>query len=130
MSALESHTISYRIYAEDVDHMGIVYHSNYLYFFERARTESLRTKSYSLTQLAQQGTHFAIKEAQLKFLYPARLDDLVQIKTEVEHLRPTLLGFHQFMYNQAGKLLCEGTISVVCLNEKYKPKRLPFSINA
>ncbi|WP_133130472.1 YbgC/FadM family acyl-CoA thioesterase [Legionella yabuuchiae] len=117
-----------RVYAENVDHMGIVYHANYLCFFERARTELLRKLGFSLPELGNNGTQFAISEVQLRFRAPARLDDLLTIKTSVTTQRAASLLFKQVMCDPSDKVLCEGDIQVVCLNDALKPKRLPDSL--
>ncbi|WP_267885274.1 tol-pal system-associated acyl-CoA thioesterase [Legionella adelaidensis] len=116
---------TFRVYVEDTDLMGIVYHSNYLYFFERARTEMFRNAGLSLTMMAKHGTHFAIHEVQLKYHAPARLDDLLTIKTSCENIRASTLVFNQFIHNESGNLLCEAIVRVVCVNNELKPKRLP-----
>ncbi|GGI76974.1 tol-pal system-associated acyl-CoA thioesterase [Legionella impletisoli] len=108
--------------------MGIVYHANYLCFFERARSELLRELGFSLPKLAKSGTQFAIKEAKIRYIAPAHLDDQLTIKTTVETHRATSLLFKQMMSNQSDKVLCEGDILVVCLNDALKPRRLPDNL--
>lgn len=115
----------YRVYVEDTDLMGIVYHSNHLCFFERARTEMLRENGLSLTTMALYDTHFAIHDVHIRYLYPARLDDILTIKTSYERRKTCSLLFKQVMYNQLNKVLCEATIQVVCVNKNLKPKPLP-----
>lgn len=121
----EPFTTTYRVYAEDVDYMGIVYHANHLRYFERARTESLRELGLSLTQLAIEGTYFAIHDVNLIYHAPARLDDLLTIKTECSRNRAVALQFNQSIINQCNDIICEAKIQVVCLNAQFKPKRLP-----
>ena len=126
LSSVEaSHCFTYRVYFEDTDLMGIVYHANYLCFFERARTEMLRDNGFSLTTMATYDTHFAIHDIHMRFLYPARLDDVLSIKTSYERKKTCSLMFNQLMYNQLGQLLSEASIQVVCVNSKLKPRRLP-----
>lgn len=116
---------NFRVYAEDTDFMGIVYHGNYLCLFERARTELLRDLGLPLTVLAEEDCHFVIHEVQLKYLHPARLDDWLMISTKVTKHSQCVMIFEQTMYNQAKILLCQGAIKVVCVNGKKKPQRLP-----
>jgi len=122
------HSVSFRTYTEDTDLMGIVYHARYLYFFERARTEMLRDHGLSLTMMARYDTHFAIHDVHIRYLYPARLDDVVTIKSNCESLRASSLKFKQVMHNQLGDLLSEAIIQVVCVNKNLKPKRLPVEV--
>jgi acyl-CoA thioester hydrolase len=121
---LEKLTNNYRVYSEDVDHMGIVYHANHLRFFERARTEYLRSKGHNLGSLALQGTHFAIHHVSLQYHAPGRLDDELFIDTTCELKRAMTLEFKQLMTNQNKTVICEATFQVVCLNDKLKPKRI------
>lgn len=124
-SAILEHSFTYRVYTEDTDLMGIVYHANYLCFFERARTDMLRDNGLYLTTMAAYGTYFAIHDIHIRYLYPARLDDVLTIKTSCERKRSCSLLFRQVMSNQLGKILSDATIHVVCVNKNLKPKPLP-----
>ena len=124
----KEHLFVCRVYVEDTDLMGIVYHANYLNMFERARTELLRDNGLSLTTMAEYGTNFSIYEAHIRYVSPARLDDVLSIKTTGERKKSCSLLFHQVMYNQLDQLLSEATIQVVCVDEHLKPKRLPKEI--
>lgn len=121
------HTFNFRVYAEDTDFMGVVYHANHICFFERARTELLRNNGLVLTSMATYDTHFAIRDIHIRYHYPARLDDILTIKTFGERKKICSLMFEQKMYNQLNQLLSEATVHVVCVNENLKPKPLPKS---
>lgn len=125
MDSMETHRFDIRVYAENTDMMGIVYHSNYLCFFERARTEMIRNSGLSLTTLATYDCHFAINEVQLHYFYPARLDDLLRITTKITKKTPCAVVFEQVMHDENNKLICEAEIKVVCVNNEMKPRRLP-----
>lgn len=120
----KEYCFTYRVYVEDTDQMGIVYHANYLKFFERARTELLRENGLSLTTMAIYGTHFAIHDIHIGYLFPARLDDVLTIKTIYERKKTCSLLFKQLMYSQLNQVLSEATIQVVCVDNNLKPKRL------
>ncbi len=119
------HCFTYRVYIEDTDQMGIVYHANHLRFFERARTELLRENGLSLTTMAGYDTHFAIHDIHIRYILPARLDDVLTIKTTCERQKACSLLFKQRMYSPTEQLLSEATILVVCVDKNLKPKRLP-----
>ena len=68
---MKKHSLNLRIYTEDVDFYGRVYHANYLKFFERARTEMLRELGFDLSQLAQKNYLFAVHSAVIQYLQPA-----------------------------------------------------------
>ena len=75
------------IYYEDTDAGGVVYHSNYLKFFERARTELLRKVSLSHQDLLEQNLAFAVRHIDIDFLSAARLDDRLTVKTQLANLK-------------------------------------------
>lgn len=119
------HHYNVRVYSEDVDYMGIVYHANYLRYFERARTELLRQKNLLLSDLMQLDILFAINEINIRYIKPAQLDDLLMITTEIIERKACSFTFKQNMLNQQGNLLCEANIKAVCVDGQLKPKRLP-----
>lgn len=118
-----NYKVDYRVYTEDTDVMGIVYHANYLRFFERARTELLRENGFSLTMMANYGTYFAIHDIHIRYLHPARLDDVLSIQTNYEKKKSCSLLFKQSMHNQLGQKLSEAIVHVVSVDKNLKPKR-------
>jgi acyl-CoA thioester hydrolase len=126
MDAAITHQYSFRVYAEDVDFMGIVYHANYLCFLERARTEFLRSNNLILSELMKQDILFAIHDVHIRYKAPARLDDLVTINTQIQQLGACSFLFDQVMQNQDKKIICEAKIQVVCVNSHLRPKRFPL----
>ncbi|PJD93666.1 MAG: esterase [Legionella sp.] len=121
----KDHIIAYRVYFEDTDLMGIVYHARYLFFFERARTELLRHYDLSLTTMAQQNIHFAIRDVTVRYHAPAYLDDMLHMTTSIESKTACTLVFKQTMRNQQDKLIAEATVTTVTVDQNLKPKRLP-----
>lgn len=121
----KDHIIGYRVYFEDTDMMGIVYHARYLYFFERARTDMLREQGFSLTAMAQENVYFAIREAQVQYRNPAYLDDFLHISTSFVRSSACTLQFKQTMRNQHNKLVSEALVITVCINKNFKPIRVP-----
>ena len=119
------HQHSVRIYAEDVDFMGIVYHANYLRYLERARTELLRDNNWILSDLIKLDIQFAIYELVIKYICPAKLDDLLTITTQIKEKRACSFVFEQTVINQHDTVICEAKIQVVCINGNLKPQRLP-----
>ncbi|MGQ3887792.1 YbgC/FadM family acyl-CoA thioesterase [Legionella sp. CNM-1927-20] len=124
MNLKEIYQTNFRVYIEDTDAMGIVYHANYLRFFERARSEMLRQTGLPLTQLAALDYYFTITDIKLHYYYPARLDDVLSISTFIADKSSCSLLFEQIMEAKE-KLLCQANIKVVCVNKGMKPKRLP-----
>ncbi|MGL5742862.1 MAG: YbgC/FadM family acyl-CoA thioesterase [Legionella sp.] len=125
MDAVTTHEDTFRVYAEEVDFMGIVYHANYLSIFERARTELLRQNNLILSDLMKEDVLFAIHDVHVRYKAPARLDDLLTIKTSVKQMGSCSFIFDQLMHNQHEKIICEAKIQVVCVNSNLRPRRFP-----
>lgn len=126
-------TFPIRIYWEDTDAGGIVFYANYLKFFERARTEWLRSLGVEQQSLKDEiGGMFVVSETQLKYFLPARLDDLLEVTAQtVETGRASLVLSQQAWLNVAGqrKLLAEGTIRIGWVDSHtMKPGRIPAKI--
>ena len=120
-----------RIYYEDTDAGGVVYHANYLGYFERARTEFLRHRGLSVQQLHAEGYIFPVVWVEADFRSPARLDDLVRIDTTVVEVGKSSFTLLQRAVRCADeKLLVEAKITLVCVAPEMKAKRLPSSLLA
>jgi acyl-CoA thioester hydrolase len=122
-----------RIYWEDTDAGGIVFYANYLKFFERARTEWLRSLGVEQQSLKDEsGGMFVVSETQLKYFSPARLDDLLEVTAQTsESGRASLVLTQQAWLNVDGqrKLLAEGTIRIGWVDSQtMKPGRIPAKI--
>jgi tol-pal system-associated acyl-CoA thioesterase len=93
------HILPIRVYYEDTDVGGIVYHPNYLKYCERARTEFLRAKGYDLVNLKlKHNLQFVIHSAKLEYLQPARLDQLLYVVSEIEKIGSASMQFVQEIY--------------------------------
>ena len=120
-----------RIYYEDTDAGGVVYHANYLGFFERARTEYLRRRGLSVKALHEEGFIFPVVRVEVDFKSPARLDDLLRIDTEVLGVGKTSFTLGQQVIQQEDdKLLVAAKITLVCVAPGMKAKRLPAALLA
>lgn len=120
--------IKIRVYYDDTDAGGIVNHSNYLKFFERGRTEMLRESGLNLVNLySVHGVQFVVHSAQLAFLKPARLDQLLYIRTEIEMIKYASILYKQQIHldNEQGPLLCRAHIRLACLDLAFRPRELP-----
>ena len=117
------------VYYEDTDAGGVVYHSNYLKFFERARTELLREKGVSQGILLQESLGFVVKHVDIDFIQGARLDEQLTVETFIEEIKRVSLTFCQLLVNFEGKVLCKATVKVACIdNAKMKPTAIPLFI--
>jgi len=123
-----------RIYWEDTDAGGIVFYANYLKFFERARTEWLRSKGVAQQALRDAtGGMFVVSETRVKYHCPARLDDELLVTARLQEAKRASLTIAQQAWCQIGgspsELLCEAIIRIgwVCA-ASLKPERIPSSI--
>jgi biopolymer transport protein TolQ len=105
-----------RVYWEDTDAGGVVFYANYLKFFERARTEWLRALGVDQQALADTtGAIFVVRSTAVDYRAPARLDDLVQIRSRMERVGPASVQFAQEGW-RGDVLLASGTIRVGCVD--------------
>lgn len=123
------HTLPVRIYYEDTDAGGVVYHANYLKFAERGRTEFLRTLGHENSVLAQElGVMFVVRRVEADYLKTAHLDDLCSLKTSISSLKNTSFVMHQCLMRD-GDIICDMHVVIVCVDAKtLRPARLPEKV--
>ncbi|TCV93928.1 acyl-CoA thioester hydrolase [Luteibacter rhizovicinus] len=116
-----------RIYWEDTDAGGVVYHSNYLRFMERARTEWLRAQGIDQVGLRERtGLAFVVRDMQLDFLRPARLDDELAVSVAVKERRSASMLFAQEIARGDGTVLVRATVRVACVDlVTMRPAQIP-----
>lgn len=122
---MKPYTSTYKIYYEDTDISGVVYHANYLKFFERGRTDFLSSKGFQLKSLIEEGIQFVAADLSIEYKKPAQLNDDVIVLTDLEDIKGARLVFKQTMLRNQNDLLCEAKIVVGCLDLKFKVVRLP-----
>jgi acyl-CoA thioester hydrolase len=118
-----------RVYYEDTDAGGVVYHASYLRYLERARTEWLRALGYAQAQLKQeQSLVFTVVGMTLQFLKPARLDDLLQVRSQVQVSGGASVQFEQQILRDADQIV-SASVRVACLDAvTFRPRRLPAAL--
>ena len=123
------HKTPVRVYYEDTDAGGIVYHSNFLKFAERARCELLRHLDMECSTITETiGILFVLKHADIEYIKPAMLDDLLEVQTRVASMRNTSFQMLQTVHKD-GAEICRMTITLVCVDAKaIKPVRLPDNL--
>jgi len=124
-----SHTL--RVYWEDTDAGGVVFYANYLKFFERARTEWLRARGHEQERLRTEGgAMFVVADTRVRYLRPARLDDLLRVTVEVLEAGRASLSIAQVAW-RGDERLAEGEIRIGCVAaQNFKPTRIPAAILA
>lgn len=121
----DQHLFPVRVYFEDTDLSGVVYHANYLRWFERARSDMLR-----LLGIDQRAAHeagegaYAVSALDLKYLRPAKLDDAVLLRSHVSELSPASCRIVQRAFRD-DTLLCEAKVRVAFVAPNGRPRRQP-----
>ena len=119
-----------RIYYEDTDSTGFVYHANYLRFAERARTDMLRDFGFDHTRLAQRdGVAFVVRSLSVDFLRPAHLDDLLLVQTRVTEMRGASMRMEQRLCRN-GIDLVRITLKLACITVDGRATRVPPQLYA
>jgi len=118
-----------RVYYEDTDTAGVVYYANYLKFFERARTEWLRTLGFGQTEMAElDGKVFIVRRASTDYRLPARLDDALVIHSQLSRLGRASLEFRQWCQRD-DDVLASGHIQIGCVQRAtLRPAAMPGRI--
>ncbi|WP_133407262.1 tol-pal system-associated acyl-CoA thioesterase [Parashewanella tropica] len=117
------------IYYEDTDAGGVVYHSNYLNFFERARTEWLKHIGIQQTQLLQNDIAFVVKHCEIDFKIAAKFEQNLTVVSKIIDSRKTSLTFHQTLIDEQENCYCEAKVVVVCVKlNKMRPTAVPQTI--
>ena len=115
-----------QVYWEDTDAGGVVYHSQYLNFMERARTEFLRSLGLMQTALRDDlGVLFVVRDIQIRFKKPAKFDDALNVNTQLLNVGRSLLEFEQNIY-RGDEHLIAAKVDVVCIGaDSFRPVSIP-----
>ncbi|MGH8582545.1 MAG: tol-pal system-associated acyl-CoA thioesterase [Gammaproteobacteria bacterium] len=119
-----------RVYYEDTDAGGVVYHANYVKFMERARSEWLRHLGFEQDRLrCEERTVFAVRRMSLDFIKPARFNDLLAVDVALVKAGYASLQLAQTISNAAGLALCTAEVRIACLDpQSLRPRCIPSSI--
>jgi len=123
-----SHSLPLRVYYEDTDAAGMVYHANYLKFAERGRSEMLRSLGFPHRKLAaEEGVGFAVRRCAVDYLAPARLEDDLTVVTTLTKIGAATLSARQEI-RRDDTLLADIDILVACIGRDGRPRRLPSAL--
>ncbi len=124
----DGHSFELRVYYEDTDAGGIVYHASYLRFAERARTEMLREAGFEHAKLLKEtGVAFAVRNLAIQYVAPARLDDLLTVTTETVSVSGARLALLQKIL-RGDDMLAELRLDLACINGAGRAVRLPEGV--
>lgn len=118
-----------RIYYEDTDAGGVVYHANYIKYLERARTEFFRGHGFFVAELAKNGFVFPVVRLEMDFKSPALHDDLLSVSTCPVRIGGSSVTLCQKVVRKSdGKLLADGVVTLACIDSSLKVRRIPAEI--
>ncbi|MGD8861977.1 MAG: tol-pal system-associated acyl-CoA thioesterase [Myxococcales bacterium] len=122
--------LRFRIYLEDTDAGGIAYHASYLRFMERARTEWLRAQGLQQSETFGQDVSFVVHSMALRFLRPARLDEVIEVTCDVAKARAASIVFSQRVRLAGeGDDCCAADVTVACISlSSGRARRIPAEI--
>ena len=131
MTDQKNFTLAIRIYYEDTDFSGVVYHAAYLKFFERGRTESLRHFGVTHTELLarDEPLAFAIRKMTTEWISPARIDDLIEVRTRFAAVKGARMLIDQEIWREE-ILIARAEVEAICMALTGRPRRLPIDVTA
>jgi len=129
MAGIKTFSLPVRIYFEDTDSGGVVYHANYLKFMERARTEWLRSVGIDQHHLKYHAhIMFVVHRIDIQYKLPARFNDDLVVKSEFLGIGSSKIEFRQMIYRHE-EMLIDAHVDIACIDsEKFKPVRIPSTV--
>lgn len=119
-------SIAVRVNYSETDQMGVVYHANYLIWFDRARTELMRETGLTYRALEQQGIYLAVSEVRVRYRAPARYDDLLRIRCWVRELVSRRVTFgYAVEHTETDALLATAETALISLTHQHTLTRIP-----
>ena len=120
-----------RIYYEDTDFSGVVYHAPYLHFFERGRTEALRACGVHHSEMLkrEEPLAFAVRKMTTEWISPARIDDLLEVRTRFLDFKGARMLLSQEIH-RGDALIARADVEAACMNLDGRPRRLPADLMA
>lgn len=124
-----THLLPVRVYYEDTDFTGVVYHANYLRYFERGRSDFLRAIGVGHAELLADAepTAFAVSRIELRYLRAARIDDALVVRTEYREVKGPRLLIEQAIV-RGSEVVCEASVEAVCIRPDGGAKRPPRAL--
>jgi acyl-CoA thioester hydrolase len=124
-----NHQFPVRVYYEDTDMGGIVYHANYLRFIERARSDWVRGIGVDQNAMREAGLIYVVRRIEADYLAPAKFDEELLVTTSVHNVTPARMVLNQEV-TRDGQVLFRAQVTIVCITTDGKPARLPAEIRA
>jgi acyl-CoA thioester hydrolase len=119
--------IPIRVRYAETDRMGLLHHANYLVYFEQGRTELLRATGLTYRDVEDQGFLLVLTKIEVRYLRPARYDDLLTLRTSVVRTTSVRID-HRYELLRDGQLLAEGASTLACVDRDGRPQALPEAL--
>ncbi len=122
-----------RVYYEDTDAAGVVYYANYLKFFERARTEWLRSRGFEQDLMREEhGVVFVVSKLQVEYQRPAKFNEALRVSCVMQKCGAASMNFHQVAERTSDLMpLSEAKVQIVCVNaDSFKPTPIPNAMRS
>lgn len=125
---MNRHSITTRVRYGETDQMGIVYHANYLLYFEMGRTELMRAAGLPYHDLEKRGVRLVVTDAGCRYRATARYDETLRVDTRVARLGKASVRFEYEVRGADGRLVADGHTELASVNGDQKPVRLPADV--
>jgi len=117
-----------RVNYSETDQMGVVYHARYVVWLDIARTEHLRQVGFSYRDLETEGVRLVVTDLHVRYLAPARYDDVVRLRCRVREARSRRVVFDYRLELESGPVIAEAETTLMCLDRSHKLSRLPATV--
>ncbi len=128
MSEEETFTTTFRVRYSETDAMGIVYHSNYIIWFEVGRGDYMRRKGWDYAQFEAQGYYLPVSEVDARFIASAHYGEMVTVRTRLVELRSRKVAFEYEVVNDKGELLARGHTKHICTDKAGRVRTIPRAV--
>ena len=122
------HKTKLRVRYSETDKMGVVYHGNYIQYFEVGRVEYMRDIGVIYAELEKQGIGMPVVNINIDYLLPTPYDEELTIETWIESLPTSKIVFHNKAVNSMGKVVCKASVTLVFINSRFRPVKAPKGV--
>jgi acyl-CoA thioester hydrolase len=123
------HRVTVRVRYGETDQMGVVYHPNYLLYFETGRTELMRAAGVIYSEMEKSGVFLVVTQASCRYRAAARYDQELTVLTRVDEVRKATVTFSYRVLGPGGGLLAEGSTELASVDRDKNPVRLPKEVS-
>ena len=123
------HTVTVRVRYGETDQMGVVYHPNYLLYFETGRTELMRASGVTYSEMEKSGVFLVVTEASCKYRAAARYDQELRVVTKIDEVGKARIRFSYHVLGPDGTLMAEGHTELASVDKAKSPVRMPAEVS-